>query len=600
MDKIITTIKPSPRGPQGGYVLMMTLGILTGIMILGMSMMKNASAGRKIMSESRKGSQSRYAAESAIALIINRAANSVDSNGDVVEFPSSTLNMLGHRTEVSLAVETDDLGHDRVDSIRGKYDLLTFRSYANVDAISTDTTTGSSAHIRQRIAFDQYPIFQFATYWEGTMALDPGSNMVINGRMHCNARVKLFPWTNLSIEDWLTSPCEIWHMASGGSARIRFKRIDGTIGGYMTPPSSFAIVDTPYYGGSNRMRLAYGKGVPVFKMPVGTRNAILIIQPKGVDDKGVGGFTETATSKKQKLIYKADLIYRKRNSLATIVKQWSRNTSSGGDLAVSASLNTSLNLAIDTPSVSGIHRDSLYDYGDAKWMNAQYLNVGKFFTKSTDPTDQVVYLEGRFDTVSLIKSRDVFILYNANTLGHPITFVSNCPIYVWGDYNNRSTKSSALIADIISVLSETWNGSYSSATTTRPGSVDSIYACMLGGVRRARVHTAWNNPTDANYYDWSQDDNSSYSDRVGQPHNHLSFMENFTGFTFTFSGSQVALWRCLYLNGLYRWNPGNSIYSQPNRNFSFDTRYNQLINMPPGTPALISPFNLDYYEVHEE
>ena len=588
------------QGRQDGYILMMTLAILVGIMILGIGMLRNTASGRKIMSESRKGSQSRYAAESAIALIINRTASSVDSNGDVVDFPTSTLKMHGHSVSISMDVENDDTGEPRVDSIRTKYDLLTFRSYANIEAVATDTISGTSAHIRQRIAFDQYPIFQFATYWEGTMALDPGSDMAINGRIHCNSRVKLFPFTNLSLEDWLTSPCDIWHMASGGSAKIRFKRVDGVLGSYITPPSSFATVDTPYYGGTKRMRLAYGKTVPVFKMPIGTRNAILIIQPKGVDDKGVSGFTETATSKKQKLVYKADLIYRKRNSSGTIIKQWYRNISGGGDVTVPGSTNTDLNKAIDTPSVAGIHKDSLWDYGDQKWMNAHYVNVGKLFTFATDPNDQVAYLEGRFDTVSALKTRDVFILYNAGTLGRNFTFVSNCPIYLWGNYNNVSTKSTAVIGDIISILSKTWNGSYTSATTTRTGANDSIHACLLGGVRRARVHTAWNTPTDANYYDWSQDDNSSYSDRVGQPHNHMSMMENFTGYTLTYSGSQAALWRCLYLTGLYRWNPGNSIYSQPTRNYSFDTRYNQLKNMPPGTPALISPFNLDYYEVHEE
>ncbi len=335
-------------------------------------------------------------------------------------------------------------------------------------------------------------------------------------------------------------------------------------------------------------------------MPIGTRNPILIIEPKGVDDKGNTGFTETGTSKKQKMIYKADLIYRKRDGGGSITKQWFRNIAGGGDAGVDIATNALLNLAIDTPTVAGIHKDSLYDFGDKIWMNAHYVNVGKFFIGSTNPNDQVIYLEGQFDTTVTPKKRDVFVLYNAATLGRAITFVSNCPIYIWGNYNSQTTQSAAIVADIISVLSPNWKPSYTTTTTPRLGTIDSIYACLMGGVRRARVHPAWNNITDANYYDWSQDDNGSYSDRVGQPHNHMSMMEDFTGITFTFSGSQVALWRCLYSTGLFRWNPGNSIYSQPIRNFNFDPRYNQLRNMPPGTPTLISPFNLDYYEVHDE
>jgi hypothetical protein len=588
---------------QRGYVLLLTLVILGGVMALGLSMMGSAASGRKIAAESRKGSQSRYAAESAIAMVINRTANSVDSNGYIAEYPSTTLNIYGHRVTVTNDIETNASGAERMDSIRTKYDLLTFRSYSNIEAVSTDTVTNARARIRQRIAFDQYPIFQFATYWEGVMLLDPGTSMTINGRIHCNARIKLYPWENLSLEDWVTSPCDIWNMRSTGGASIRFKRVDGVLTSYREAPSSFVPVDTPYYGGSKRIRVAYGNQVPVFKMPIGTRNAILIIQPKNVDDKGAGGFTETVTSKKQKFVFKADLLYRNRNLSGTQIKQWYRNVTGGGDVVVPNSTNTALNASLTTLTAAAWpnrHADSLWDFGDQKWYNAVYVNVGAFFAASTSAADQVVYFEGRFDEVSSTKTRDVFVLYNAGTLGRNITFASNCPVYLWGSFNRTATKSAAVAADIITVLSRTWNPKFDAGFTTRNASDDSIYACLLGGVRRARVHSTWNDPADANYYNWNQDDNGSYSDRIGQPHNHMSLMEDWDDNTLTFSGSQVALWRCLYSSGQYRWNPGNNIYVQPTRNFSFDARYNVLKNMPPGTPTVISPFNLDYYEIHEE
>jgi hypothetical protein len=588
------------RQQQGGYVLLIALAVLAGILTLGLSMMHNAGSGRKIMTESRKGSQSRYAAESAISLLINRTANSVDSNGYLVEFPSTNLSVYGHKVTVSMDVEQDVHGNTRVDSIRSKYDLLTFRSYANVDAIATDSVTGSSAHIRQRIAFDQYPLFQFAIYWEGVMLLDPGSPMSITGRVHCNSRIKLFPVSTLSIEDWITSPCEMWHKSGGGSSRIRMMRIDNVVGSYRTPPSGFTPVDTPYYGYSKRAKVAYGNVVPVFKMPIGTRNPILIIQPKGVSDLGASGFTETQTTKRQKFVYKADLIFRKRNSSGTIVKQWYRNNADGTDYSVLSAFNISLNTAIDTPVVAGNHKDSLYEFGDQKWMTATYVNMAKFFVASVDPADQVVYLEGQFDESVTPKKRDVFVLYNGATLGRNITFVSNCPIYIWNKFNCRNTKAAAVVADLITALSPAWKPTYQVDSTLRHGADDSVYACLMGGVHRARVHPAWNNLTDPDYYDWNQDDNASYSDRIGQPHNHMSFVEDLSGTTFTYMGSMVALWRCLYITGLYRFNPGNNIYVQPTRNYGFDSRYNNLKNMPPGTPTMISPFNLDYYEVHEE
>lgn len=591
-----TGTPPARAGKQQGYVLLLTLVVLGAVMALGLSMMTNVSSGRKIAAESRKGSQSRYAAESAIAMVINRTANSVDSNGYMAEFPTTTVNLYGHRVVVTSDMESTASGAERMDSIRTKYDLLTFRSYSNIEAVSTDTLSGSSARIRQRIAFDQYPIFQFATYWEGVMILDPGSNMSINGRVHCNARVKLFPYAQLSLEDWFTSPCDIWNMQGGSGATIRFKRVDGVLGSYMAPPTSFAPVDTPFYGGSKRMRVAYGNQVPIFKMPIGARNAILIIQPKGVDDKGQAGYTETTSSKKQKFAYKADLIWRKRTAAGAGLAKWYRNLPDGTDAAEPNASNTSLNAAFVTQASNP---GQLYDYGDQAWMDATFMDVGRFFTASTSAADQVIYLEGRFSATAPA-SKDVFVLYNAASLGRNITFASNCPIYIWGNFNSNATKSAAIAADIINVLSPGWGPAYNAGTSTRNAQNSSVYACLLGGVRRARVHPAWNDPADANYYNWNQDDNSSYSDRIGQPHNHMSLMEDWTGRTLTFSGSQVALWRCLYSTGQFRWNPGNNVYVQPTRNFSFDARYTSLKNMPPGTPTVISPFNLDYYEIHEE
>ena len=605
-ERVFSGSRPDILRAQRGYILLLTLIILSGVMTLGVTMMFNTSMGKKIVVASRNGSQSRYAAESAIAMVINRAANSVDTNGFLVEIPTTNFSIYKHKITVSMDVEQNALGATKVDSIRGKYDLLTFRSYANVQASATDSTNNSTARIGQRLAFDQYPLFQFAVYWEGVMLLDPGSDMSITGRVHCNSRVKLFPFGDLSLEDWLTSPCDIWHKNSS-SASIRFKREDGVLGNWVTPPSSFATIDTPYYGNTQRVRVAFGSRVPIFRMPIGASNPLLIIQPKGVDDQGATGFVETTASQKQKYVYQADLIYRERNSSGTIIKQWYKNTTGGADAAVSSATNLVLNTALDTPSVTGlpsgttIHKDSLYDFGDQVWMNATYVNLQKFFIASTLSGDQVIYLQGQFSGTK----RDVFCLYNAATLSRNITFVSNCPIYVWGSYNSVATKSSAIVGDIITVLSKDWNPAYGPAykNTVALRDVtkdDTVKACLLGGVHRARVHTTWNTPTDANYYNWNQDDNSSYSDRIGQPHNHMVFMEDWSSQTFTYSGSMVALWRCLYITGQYRWNPGNSIYSQPTRNYSFDTRYNQLQNMPPGTPVVVSPFNLDYYEIHEE
>ena len=82
-------------------------------------------------------------------------------------------------------------------------------------------------------------------------------------------------------------------------------------------------------------------------------------------------------------------------------------------------------------------------------------------------------------------------------------------------------------------------------------------------------------------------------------HNTLRFLENWTGRTVTFKGSFVCMWAA-QTPGL-RVDPGDKViggghYNPPNRVWGYDTRFNDLNNMPPGAPFLATAILTNWLE----
>jgi hypothetical protein len=66
----------------------------------------------------------------------------------------------------------------------------------------------------------------------------------------------------------------------------------------------------------------------------------------------------------------------------------------------------------------------------------------------------------------------------------------------------------------------------------------------------------------------------------GQLENVIRFLENWSGQTFTYKGSIIALWHSQQATG--NWQNTGVYYNAPNRAWSYDTSFNTT--PPPGTP----------------
>jgi hypothetical protein len=165
------------------------------------------------------------------------------------------------------------------------------------------------------------------------------------------------------------------------------------------------------------------------------------------------------------------------------------------------------------------------------------------------------------------------------------TLATPMPLYVWGDYNATNifgsslsqnsvsyTAPAALMADAITVLSDSWADS-SSLTIHTGGpaaSQTTINAACLSGIVPSNTKNA---ASDANGYS-------------GGVENYFRLLENWSAATFWFNGSIVAMFPSAYATNC--WQQTGNYYTAPTRHWSFDTNFFIPSGLPPLTPTIVN------------
>jgi hypothetical protein len=142
-------------------------------------------------------------------------------------------------------------------------------------------------------------------------------------------------------------------------------------------------------------------------------------------------------------------------------------------------------------------------------------------------------------------------LKNAATLSEPFTVSTDYPMYIQGNYNSTvgQWKPAALMGDAISFLSNEWTDASHAAFAYTANTTEMwVYAAIAAG------HSA--TPCD-----WG---GSS------------------TGRMMHYRGSLVSLFESVKAaNHVWSW---RTYYNPPQRDWQFDTRFQDPTNLPPGTP----------------
>jgi hypothetical protein len=158
-------------------------------------------------------------------------------------------------------------------------------------------------------------------------------------------------------------------------------------------------------------------------------------------------------------------------------------------------------------------------------------------------------------------------------LANPLSVASHYPLYVQGDYNKQDWKPAALIGDAITILSNAWKDSdHQAQTIIKTDAADTeVYAAILAG------HKA--TPCD------HEDPGCAggYTDFYGGGiENFPRFLEKWSGIRLTYSGALVSIHESVIANSTWT----GTYYSPPVRDWSFDTRFQDPRNLPPGTPVV--------------
>ncbi len=145
--------------------------------------------------------------------------------------------------------------------------------------------------------------------------------------------------------------------------------------------------------------------------------------------------------------------------------------------------------------------------------------------------------------------------YNVCTNGTPVNL---------GTFNTSQTRPAAVYSDAVTILSSNWNPLNSSnSISSRTAANDTVNAAMLTG----------NVPSNGSYYSCGVE-------------NFPRFLENWSGYTFTYNGSMVCMFNSQIANA--PWPGTGTVYNPPTRNWAFDLNFNNALKQPPLTPHVIS------------
>jgi competence protein ComGC len=199
---------------------------------------------------------------------------------------------------------------------------------------------------------------------------------------------------------------------------------------------------------------------------------------------------------------------------------------------------------------------------------------------------------------------------NPTVNGIGFTVASEEPVYVLGNYNTGSSdplwpnvtnfttphSAAAIIADAVTLLS---NPPVKSGSTVGPGWTD-FESFNFPGVAGSR-------PANTSYYrmaiaagksipfprpGWSGVPADFGTD--GGMHNFLRYLEGRSGTTVYYMGSMISMYYSQYATGTFKC--CNAVYGAPNRNYYFDTLFQNPANLPPGTPMFQDVVSLSYHQ----
>lgn len=529
---------------KNGQALVLSYMVIVSMIALTTGLLTKAMSEKNIADRSQLMQEVFFMAEganeSAIAAFTSAMANfqiaidiqTYSAATTFTTFGSAVVNTTIRRLESSDQLTTDSLGRN-----------VYIRHY---EVFSTATHPQNSAitiTVHQIIARRLIPTFQHMVFYDDDLEILPGANMGLSGRIHTNQDLYIGSRATLTVDsNYLRAAGSVYNERKDDPTDIMAGNVDIRVTKTGSPKyeamAGLDSQDSDWYAEStdrwNGTVQDAAHGITSLTAPnVGTtapngyynNNAQIVIQDNDIYRRNGSGTLQKLT---ENVDYPAGTVTTTSTSFYNNREgQYIRMTTV--DMAKLAGTTGSC-----TPGPCANNLPS----------------NGLLYATRTDATG------GDEPGIKLTNGAEVASPSGSGGL----TVVSNQPVYIKGDYNTTNEKPAAVIADSVNLLSNNWSDANSAlGLSSRPATATTVNTAFVAGVKT----------TTASHYN-------------GGLENYPRLHENWSGTNLNIKGSFVELWNSSVATG--DWAYGGSQYTAPNRNWTYNTNFNNAANLPPFTP----------------
>jgi hypothetical protein len=374
-----------------------------------------------------------------------------------------------------------------------------------------------SAAIEMDVQVAEIPVFAFAALYgfDLSFIMPPGQSTTINGRVHSNRDIYVFPSGSL------------------------------TFGGDVTAGSTNRVDQHP----SDVESRAFGS-----------------VDYQGENDGRVNSVNLLPVSGEPRLQVMDD--YYRKSHLVIRVRDTNVVTLRPPDIPVLVEWTNflSTNRPIVDPADPVVPIE-FFDQRQLKTMRVIEFDVGRFaepanysaVTAAVGVNPTVIFLVDERTQSSTEMINAVRVVNGRHLPDEGLTMATYHPLYVHGDYNapvlgssdTTLTRPASLVADAVTILSGAWDDAQHGSGT------NNVETLALNTTVNAAIMTGIV-PSEGGDFD-------------GGFFNALRLLEDWTNLTLTFNGSIVALYRSYH--AVEPWRGDLSVYRVPNRQWSYDVKH---------------------------
>ena len=386
--------------------------------------------------------------------------------------------------------------------------------------IACDLTVGDgSTRVRKVVDLTETPLFQYMIYYDSDLEILPGASMILEGRVHANGDIHLGTHATLTIDaDYFRSTGRI----------LRERKDDGTTTG--------GTVSIKKYDSSTFVSMQPDEdsdGADWIQDALATWD--------GTVQSGDHGVREVLTPAMRTM--EPGGYYQQEADL--VIRDGVAYAKNGNPIPLPAGVLT---------------QKTMYDAREGTDVTVTEIDLDALGATGRFPRNGLLYA---YRTDASVAKPNGFRLINGEELRDDLTVVSVNSVYVQGDYNTKSKKSAAVIADAVHLLSNSWNDSKRAGTLPSASDTTFQLAMITGDV-----------PT--------PDGGGSYS---GGFENLPRFHENWSGRTATIRGAFARLYESAFARS--PWTYGADVYTAPNRDWRYDSDFLDPDALPPFTPNAV-------------